>query len=65
MKFEPSQQIFEKSSNIKFHENLSSESRVFPCGRTDGHDKANSRFFFALLWTHLMSSSDIVERYGG
>jgi len=29
-------QIFEKYSNIKFHENPSSGSRVVPCGRTDG-----------------------------
>jgi len=28
-------QSFEKYSNIKFHENLSSESRVVLCGRTD------------------------------
>jgi len=27
--------FFEKYSNIKFHENLSSVSRVVPCGRTD------------------------------
>jgi len=27
--------IFQKSSNIKFHENMSSRSRVVPCGRTD------------------------------
>ena len=27
--------IFEKSSNIKFHENVSSGSRVVPCGRKD------------------------------
>ena len=33
----------ERSSNIKFHKNSSSGSRV-PCGRTDGHE-ANSRFF--------------------
>jgi hypothetical protein len=38
------QQIFEKSSNIKFHELPSSGSRVVPCGRTDRHDEANSRF---------------------
>jgi hypothetical protein len=47
MKLEFSQQIFEKS-NIKFHENLSSGSRVVPSGRMDGqtkrHDKADSRF---------------------
>ena len=29
------QQIFEKYSNAKFHENRSSGSRVVPCGRTD------------------------------
>jgi hypothetical protein len=33
---------------LKFHENLFSESRVVPCGRTDGragkHDEAISRF---------------------
>jgi hypothetical protein len=37
MKLEFSRQIFEKSSNIKFHENTSSESRVVPAdGWTDG-----------------------------
>ena len=35
MKFEFSQHIFEKSSNIKFYENSFSGSRVVPCGRTD------------------------------
>jgi len=35
MKLEFSRQIFEKSTNIKFHENPSSGSRVVPCGRTD------------------------------
>jgi hypothetical protein len=29
-----SRHIFEKSSNIAFHENPSSGSRVYPCGRT-------------------------------
>jgi len=47
MKLEFSHQIFEKFSNIKFNENPSSESRVFPCGRKAGqmdrHDEANSR----------------------
>ena len=37
-------QIFEKYSNIKFRENPSSESRGVPCGQTDRHDEANSRF---------------------
>jgi hypothetical protein len=36
--------IFEKFSNIKFHENPSSGSRVVPCGQTDMLDEANSRF---------------------
>jgi len=48
MKLEFSQQSFEKYSNIKFHVNLSSRSRIAPCGQTDGrtdrHDEANSRF---------------------
>jgi hypothetical protein len=39
-----SRQIFQESSNMKFHENLSSESRVVPCGRTDRHNKSNGRF---------------------
>ena len=43
-KLEFSRQAFEKSSNIKFHENPSSGSGVFPCGRTDRHDEANRRF---------------------
>jgi hypothetical protein len=34
-----------KYSNIKFHENPSSESRVVPCGRRDGQIcKRNNRF---------------------
>jgi hypothetical protein len=41
MELEFSQQIFEKSLNIEFYQNQSSESRVVPCGRTDGHE-ANS-----------------------
>jgi len=43
MKLEFFRQIFEKYSNIKFHENPSSESRVVPCGQTDRHDEANDR----------------------
>jgi hypothetical protein len=29
-------QSLEKCSNVKFHENASSVSRVIPCGQTDG-----------------------------
>jgi len=35
MKAEFSQQIFDVYSNMKFHENLSSGSRAFPCVQTD------------------------------
>jgi hypothetical protein len=35
MKFEFFRQIFEKVSNIKFHQNPSSGSRVISCGQTD------------------------------
>ena len=35
MKFEFSEQIFEKVSNIKFHQNPTSGSRVVPCVQTD------------------------------
>jgi hypothetical protein len=35
IKLELSRQIFEKSSNIKFHQNPSNGSRVVLCGRTD------------------------------
>jgi hypothetical protein len=35
MKLECSPKILEKFSNLKFHENPSSCSRVVPCGRTD------------------------------
>jgi len=45
MELEFYQQIFKKNiQNIKFHYNLSSGSRVVPCGRTDRHDEVNSRF---------------------
>ena len=54
MKLEFYEQIFEKYSNIKFHENLSSGSLVVPHGKTNGRldgrkdrtgqDKVNSRF---------------------
>jgi len=36
MKYEFSGQIFEKTSNIKFHENPSSGGRAVPRGVTDG-----------------------------
>jgi len=44
IKLDFSRQIFVKKSNIKFHENLSSWSRVAPCGRTGRYKEANIRF---------------------
>jgi len=48
IKIEVSQQIFQKFSNIKFHENPSSGSRSAPCRQTDGRTKmqqeVNGRF---------------------
>ena len=56
MKLEFSRQISEKYSNIRFHENPSSGSRVVLCGRTnwqtDRHNEANS-LPFVILWTRL------------
>ena len=37
-------QIFEKYSNVRFHENPSNGSRVVPCGRTDRHDEPICHF---------------------
>jgi hypothetical protein len=36
MELEHSLEILEKYVNIKFHENLSSVSRIVQCGQTDG-----------------------------
>jgi hypothetical protein len=44
MKLEFYRQIFEKYSNIKFHENTSSGSRTVPRGGTDRHDEAKTCF---------------------
>jgi len=35
IKLEFSRPVFEQYTNIKFHENPSSGSRIVPCGRTD------------------------------
>ena len=44
MKHEFSRQIFEKYSNIIFHENSANGSLIVPCGETDRNDEANNRF---------------------
>ena len=45
IKLEFSQQIFENYTNTKFYEIRPVEAEFFPCGQTDRHDKANSRFW--------------------
>jgi hypothetical protein len=59
-KLEFSSRIFGKSSNMKFHENPFSGSRIVTCGWTDRHDEANSRFLQlcerALKWTATLIS---------
>ena len=44
IKLEFSRRIFEKYSNINFHEYTPSRGRVVSCGRTDKYDEANRRF---------------------
>jgi hypothetical protein len=44
MKLKFFRQMFQKSSNTKFHEIPSSWSRVIPRGQADIHDEANNRF---------------------
>ena len=44
MKVDFYRRIFEKYSNIKFNENPSSWSRVFPDGRTDSRDEDSTNF---------------------
>ena len=46
MKKEFSRHIPENCSNKKFHENHSSGSQIFRCGRTDRHGKANSGYSY-------------------
>ena len=43
-KLEFSVHVFEEYSNIKFHENPSSGSRVVPRGQTDRRDEAKSLY---------------------
>ena len=44
MKLNLLDRLKKKSSDVKFHENPSSGSRVVPCGRTDRRDEANCHF---------------------
>jgi len=49
MKLELCQQIFGKSSYIKFHENLPSGSRAIPCGHTHAHTRTDRKTDMAKL----------------
>jgi len=55
IKHEFSVQTFEgkKSSNIKFHENPSTGSRVVPYGQTARRDEATCKFFFYFIFFYL------------
>ena len=48
MELEFSSQFLEKYSNMNFNENPSSESRVVPCGQTDGRGRRDiTKLIFA------------------
>jgi len=49
-----SDEILEKYSDIKYHENTSSGSRVVPCRQKKRHDEAES--LFAVLRTNLINN---------
>jgi hypothetical protein len=48
--------MFENYSNIKFHENPSSGSRVVPCGRKDG--RTDGRIYRQKVMTNM-----IIDKY--
>ena len=52
MILEFSWQILKKSSNIKFHENPSSGSLVFPCIWTDTHTHDTANSCYLQFWKH-------------
>jgi hypothetical protein len=49
-----SEQIVEKYSDIKSHENTSVGSRVVPCGQKERHGEA--KLLFAILRTNLINN---------
>ena len=67
MKLEFSHNIFEKSSNIKFHENPTSWSGVVPCGQTDGLTNERrdiTKLIVAILRKHLYTYLPSVGKAG-
>jgi len=64
MQLEFVRHIFEKVSSVSSHENPSNGSSVVPCGRTDGHDEANSGLLqFCESASYLYSISCIIWRF--
>jgi len=57
IEFEIPREIFEKSSNIKSHENPSSGGRFVPCGRTDGQTNRHTWQSWKSLFTTLRHTS--------
>ena len=50
MTFEFYPEVFEKSSNVKFHESPSITSQAVPCGWTDGEDRRDeANIIFVIL----------------
>jgi hypothetical protein len=58
MKLNFSKQIFEKHSNINFHDNPSCGSRR---GRRDGHEEANSRFW--RFWERAKKTKNPIQKH--
>jgi len=77
VKIEFSRQIFEKYSNVDFHENPSSGSQVVPCKRkerereretdrqTDKHDKVNKGSFLQFCESNLIVMHEIIKTIFG
>ena len=65
MTLEFSRQIFEKSLNIKFHENPSSGSRIVPCERTDRPTDMTKLLVAFRNFMKALISSTITERKFG
>ena len=60
MKPEFSRRIFEKLSNIKFHENTSSGSRIVLCRRTGRHEEAFLQFCESALKENVASVNSVI-----
>ena len=60
MKFAFSKQIFEKYTDIQFHENPSSGSRVVPCEGTDQRTDGKTE---TIRRTHMMKLSVVFSKF--